>query len=163
MSVLSRKVFEYAVFRFGRIVGSGECFDLADYALKNLNAKTAKDYGKITPFAHYVWGKLINYQQAIPGDIIQFSNYKMTTTITEDGYTPYKSQGTVERGHHTAVVHKVKSNGEMIVLEQNVNKSRKVQKNSLFFGSSTTYKNGKEKIIVKVTGTFKFYRAQPKE
>jgi len=158
MSALSRKILEYAAFRFGQQVGTGECFDLADFALKNSKAKTAKNYGKITASADYVWGKLVNYKQAIPGDIIQFRNYKMMTTIIEDGYTP--GHGVTNRPHHTAIVHEVKSNGEIIVLEQNVNNSRKVQKNSLFFGSSVSYKKGKQKITVKVTGTYKFYRAQ---
>ena len=157
---ISRKVYEYAAFRFGQQVGSGECYDLANFALKNANAKRAKDYGEITATADYVWGKFIDYQKAIPGDIIQFSNYKLEMNIEEEGYEPRKGKWT--RAHHTAVVYKVKSNGEIIVLEQNVNGSRKVQKNSLFFGSPAPYKKGKEKITVKVSGTYKFYRAEPK-
>ena len=74
MSTLSRKVYEYANKKRGHKVGSGECFDLADFALKSIKAKPAEDFGKITGNADYVWGKLINFRTAVPGDIIQFRN-----------------------------------------------------------------------------------------
>lgn len=43
--------------RKGTKVGSGECFDLADQALKDAGAKSAGDYGPVTPESDYRWGK----------------------------------------------------------------------------------------------------------
>ena len=121
-------------------MGSGECFDLADYALKSIHAKSAEDFGKITVHADYIWGKLINFRTAVPGDIIQFRNYKLTVIVKEEGYSPYKSQFIVTRPHHTAIVSKVKGKDGVLVLEQNIGEGsqrRTVQENTLYFGSPT--------------------------
>lgn len=163
MSTLSKKVYEYANNKLGQKVGSGECFDLADFALRSIDAKTAKDYGKITDNADYVWGELINFMKAVSGDIIQFRNYKATITVNEDGYTPYKSQYTFTRPHHTAVVSRIKGNGVILVLEQNIGdgpQRRTVQENELYFGSPAPTQKGKEKTIITVSGIAKFYRPQ---
>ena len=163
MSILSRKVYEYANKKRGQKVGSGECFDLADFALKSINAKSAEDFGKITGNADYVWGKLINFRTAIPGDIIQFRNYKVTITIKEEGYFPYKSRFTIDRPHHTAIVSKVNGRDGILVLEQNIGEGsqrRTVQENTLYFGSPTPVQKGKEKTIITVSGIAKFYRPQ---
>lgn len=158
---LSNKVHNFAILNFGQKVGSGECFDLADSALKKLGAKTAKDYGKITATADYIWGQLINYQKAVRGDIIQFNGYGFEVTITEKDYSPYKQRYSESRPHHTAIVSNIKSNGEIIVLEQNVDPDgRKVQKHSLYFGSPAPIRKGKETINIRVFGTAKFYRPQ---
>ena len=163
MSILSRKVYEYANKKRGQKVGSGECFDLADFALKSINAKSAEDFGKVTGTADYVWGDLINFRTAVPGDIIQFRNYKLTVTVKEEGYSPYKSQFTVTRPHHTAIVSKVKGKDGILVLEQNIGEGAKkltVQENTLYFGSPAPIQKGKEKTIFTVSGIAKFYRPQ---
>jgi len=163
MSTLSKKVYDYAKNKFGQKVYRGECFDLADFALKSIDAKTAKDYGKITDNTDYVWGELINFMRAVPGDIIQFRNYKATITVNEDGYTPYKSQFTVKRPHHTAIVSRVKGVGIILVLEQNVGdgpQRRTVQENELYFGPPPPTQKGKEKTVITVSGIIKFYRPQ---
>jgi len=41
-------------------VGRGECYDLADHALKHAGAKSAPDYGKINHDGDYRWGKAVN-------------------------------------------------------------------------------------------------------
>ena len=56
MSILSRKVYEYANKKHGKKAGSGECFDLSGFALKSIKAKSAEDFGKITGNADYEWG-----------------------------------------------------------------------------------------------------------
>lgn len=140
---LSQRVFNYANSRLGHRVGSGECFDLADFALKAVGARTASDYGTITSNADYVWGRLINQQVAVSGDIIQFRNYRMTiTTVTRttqrDGSWTETQTQTQTRPHHTAIVASIGQNGAIDVLEQNVGDGpnrRKVQRNTLYFGS----------------------------
>ena len=71
----NQTVLAYARQRVGRQVGSGECFDLADEALRNAGASSASEYGPITPTADYVWGRRVSRQEAQPGAIIQFRNY----------------------------------------------------------------------------------------
>lgn len=163
MSILSKKVYDYAKNKFGQKVGSGECFDLADFALKSIDAKTAKDYGKITGNADYVWGELIDFRKAVPGDVIQFRDYKLTITVNEDGYSPYKSRYTITRPHHTAIISRVKGGSAILVLEQNIGdgpQRRTVQENELYFGSPAPIQKGKEKTIITVSGIAKFYRPQ---
>lgn len=167
MSALSKEVYQYVSNNLGKNVGSGECFDLADLALKSINAKRAKDYGKITGNADYVWGEIIDFRKAVPGDIIQFRNYKMKIVIKEEGWTPYKKRNTYGRSHHTAVVSRNKGNGAILVLEQNFGdtlEERKVRERErereLYFGSPSPTQKGEEKTIITVSGVAKFYRPQ---
>ena len=57
---LGQKVYHYASSHVGRRVGRGECYDLADHALKHAGAKSAPDYGKINHDGDYRWGKAVN-------------------------------------------------------------------------------------------------------
>src|SRR5712692_9324671 len=45
--------------RMSQRVGDGECFALADKALRNAGAQSAADYGTVVPDADYVWGTSI--------------------------------------------------------------------------------------------------------
>jgi hypothetical protein len=108
---------------------NGECYDLADAALAEANAKSARNYGKITPHANYVWGKLIAPKDALPGDILQLRDYrvveyKKTLIVTKRpgaGTTTEEQTSTSssERPHHTAIVESSDGVGQFTILEQN--------------------------------------------
>jgi plastocyanin len=136
------RVLAFAQSRFGGRVGSGECFDLADQALRAAGDKSAADFGTVTPTADYVWGTAQQIGQIRPGDIVQFSRYTMrvhTETTSTDGSSSFEDLEQ-SRPHHTAIVETVDANGEVTVLEQNVEGNRTVLRNTLRFtaGSSST-------------------------
>src|SRR4029450_7027614 len=54
----------------GNKVGNGECFAFADTALSTSGAKSASDYGTVTPDADYVWGSSVSLKDLQPGDVI---------------------------------------------------------------------------------------------
>jgi hypothetical protein len=107
----------------GQQVGRGECWDLADQALRNSGAHSSNT---TKANADYKWGKPIKLADAIGGDVLQFSKYKVTintTTVTkfDDGTeTEETDTETVTRPHHTALVDRNPGNGRVIILEQNV-------------------------------------------
>jgi hypothetical protein len=167
---------KFASDNSGQQVGDGECYALADQALKKVGAKSADSYGKITPTADYVWGDAVTVTQARAGDVIQFKNYTVTITVktkvvNADGSWDEQTHiETLSRPHHTALVAKTGTNGTTTVYEQNVNNARTVQTNELEFVShddppQTTTSGGTTTTVtrsVKVTGTAKFYRPQTK-
>jgi len=175
---INQQVRRFATQHFGRRVGGGECFDLADQALRHAGAKSAADYGSVTPSANYVWGRATTVAHARAGDIIQFRNFRCTVTTVTTTHTDQPNGGhqeetetqteTKSRPHHTAIVDSVGSHGEMTVLEQNVGGVRSVVRNNLFFTSRTvpprTTRNGNQTITVRrtisVTGQVWFYRPQ---
>ena len=113
-----------------KVVGTGECYDLADAVLRDAGAKSAPDFGKVTKSRDqdYKWGTKIDLKDAKPGDILQFRNHqvvvsvvKKTTKTYPDGHsattidknsTPYK------RGQHTSIVLSNDGSGQMSVAEQ---------------------------------------------
>lgn len=178
---INQDVYTYVFGKLGTQVGDGECFTLADTALKKAKAKSASDYGKITANANYRWGNAVNLSKLLPGDIIQFRNYKVTiTTVTKTrtntgggGSTTdtTKQTETESRAHHTSIVGSVGKNGVVIVFEQNVGTGsgkRKTQKNTLYFKTykvpeSVTTKGNTTVTVnrnVKVEGKSWFYRPQ---
>lgn len=180
---INQDVSVYVSGQLGKQVGDGECFALADTALKKAKAKSASDYGAITANANYHWGSAVNLGKVIPGDIIQFRDYKVTiTTVTKTrtttaggGWSEETSTQTEteSRAHHTSIVGSVGKNGVVIVFEQNVGTGsgkRNTQKNTLYFKTytvpETVTTKGKTttKVTrsVKVEGKFWFYRPQSK-
>ncbi len=71
---LRQKILSFAQGKSGTQVGTGECYDLADRALAEAGAKSASDFGTVTPTADYVWGQDVPLSQTRPGDILQFHN-----------------------------------------------------------------------------------------
>lgn len=68
-------------------MGNGDCWELADQALRNSGAASSATTGRQDD---YVWGDLVPLHQLIPGDILQFRNHVMVVTTTtsvtfEDG------------------------------------------------------------------------------
>ena len=176
--------------RIGQQVGRGECYDLADEALRHVGAKSAPSFGKITKNANYVWGDKIKLKDAQPGDILQFRNHKIkiqTKKITKKTYLNGAIEENEEtswqvytRGHHTAVVAEIKGNGVFAIFEQHVRPpgqdtvSKKVQQNAIYVADrklspqKTFSVEGGVKIevtkttIIKVKGKIWVYRAVPK-
>ena len=88
---LGEQVASYVRQRRGQVVGDGECFTAADNALRNANARSAADYGTVTPDADYQWGTPVNQSDLRTGDIIQFRNYRYDREI-ETGHTDGSSE-----------------------------------------------------------------------
>ena len=81
---LSDRVLAFARQRIGQVQGDGECFTLADDALRNAGAKSAADFGKVGPDIDYVWGQAVTRAGLQPGDIIQMRDYRADITTDTD-------------------------------------------------------------------------------
>lgn len=163
---LNEDIIDYIRQQENAKVGDkGECWDLAEEALKDAGAKTSRDFGKITHTADYKWGTAVKMEQAMPGDIIQFKNHIIVhKKIKEDGSGIISTSTT---DHHTAVVLRIIDRGQGIieVYEQNANNVRFVKKGKYYF-KSVKFENteGGEKIKhdITVSGQVKFYHPQVK-
>jgi hypothetical protein len=157
---MADQIVAYARQRLGDRVGNGECFTLVDRALRNAGARSAADYGEITPDADYVWGTAVNLSELRPGDVIQFREYEYTRTVvtsTDQGESSETEEG--GRPHHTAIVESVDGSA-VTVLEQNAPDGAPVTRKRLYFADSTT-EVGDTTTTVDVSGTWWFYRPQP--
>ena len=139
----------------------GVCFTLADRALSTAGARSAGDYGSVSPNADYVWGSSVSLSDLQPGDLIQMRDYRFDREVVVNnpdgsGSTDSDFQ---ERPHHTAIVESVDSGGAVTVLEQNAPRGSAVRRSQLFFASSTTT-SGHRITTIRVQGTFWFYRPQ---
>lgn len=186
---LGQQVHSWARSRVGQRVGTGECFDLADRALRDAGARTAEDYGAVTPDADYQWGDSIALAQVQAGDVLQFRNSSVTVRVVvtrvrtfRDGSTEESEEETYqtyERPHHTAIVSGRSGSGRLQVLEQNVPSpgatapERVVRQHELHTASSTTtesraYQEGGGTVretrttTITVSGTIRAYRPRPK-
>jgi len=122
-TALSSKIIHWAHGHLGQQVGSGECWDLVDRALRHAGARTSTTTGKNDD---YVWGTPITLEQVVPGDILQFRDFVVTTRIERtvrfpDG-TGYRDDDLTfaRRPHHSAIVHHVNGGGVFRVYEQRV-------------------------------------------
>lgn len=126
---VGQQVHSFARNRLGQQVGNGECFDLADRSLRAAGARSAEDYGQVTPDGDYQWGDSIDLVQVQAGDVLQFRNYSVTVRVVvtqvrtfRDGSTEESEEEkweTYERPHHTAIVSQRLGGGRLRVLEQN--------------------------------------------
>jgi len=158
---MAEQIVSYPRHHFGDRVGDGECFTLTDRALRNAGARSARDFGQVTPDADYVWGTSVTLADVRSGDIIQLRDYhflKRVDTEDESGSSFREEEGS--RPHHTAIVERVDGNGAITVLEQNVERSP-VRRSQLFFTNRRTT-SGSQTTTITVTGTFWFYRPQPR-
>ena len=155
---LGEQVVNFARGKIGQRVGQGECFDLANQALRSAGAKSAADFGSVAKDADYVWGSPVSQSDARPGDVIQFRDYRYDRTVETATREDTDFQ---ERPHHTAIVERVEGNGAITVLEQNAPDGSPGQRSQLFFSDVSTTSGGK-KTTIKVQGTFQFYRPQPR-
>jgi len=160
---IADRIVGFARRKRGDKVGNGECFTFADTALSTAGAKSASDYGTVTPDADYVWGSAVSLKDLQPGDVIQMRDYRFDREVevnNPDGSGSSDSDFG-ERPHHTAIVESVDGNGAVTVLEQNAPKGSAVRRSQLFFKDSETTA-GNRKTKIKVKGTFWFYRPQAK-
>src|SRR4051794_27609582 len=172
---VGQKIVEYAKGRLGHQVGDGECFALADKALRRAGAKSAEDYSEIEDDGDYIWGTEVDIKDVGPGDILQFRNYNIATSVK----TTTKSKGTeqwktresfAKRGHHTAIVEQNLHNGEIWILEQHVKPlGEKVQRHKILTTPATkitSHKQGTAEIVettvTQIDGTVKAYRPASK-
>jgi len=171
---INQKVVNWARAQSGKQVGKGECWDLADRALRQAGVQSSADLGPRDDEADYVWGdEISDLKDVQPGDILQFRDFAVTTTVeTETRYADGSSETstteeTFTRPHHTAVVSEVKSGGLLKVLEQNVAPAgKKVQLHNLntkdVAPASKETQKQKAKVIVTTTiavsGTIWAYR-----
>ena len=85
---INQKVVNWARAQSGKQVGKGECWDLADRALRQAGAQSSADLGPMDDDADYVWGdEISDLKDVQPGDILQFRDFAVTTTVeTETRY-----------------------------------------------------------------------------
>jgi hypothetical protein len=159
---MADQIVAYPRQRQGQRVGDGECFTLTDRALRNAGARSAADFGQVTPNADYVWGTPVTLANLQPGDVIQFRDYEFTkrTVIERDDETVTRDEAG-DRPHHTAIVESVGGNGVVTVLEQNAPEGSGVGRHELYFRSGTTT-SGNSTTTISISGTFWFYRPQPR-
>lgn len=155
------RIVGYARRHRGDRVGNGECFTLADRALSGAGARSAADYGTVTPDADYVWGTSVTVADLQPGDVIQMRNYRFDREVSVNNPDGSGSTDTSfeERPHHTAIVESVNGDGGITVLEQNAPPGSAVRRSVLFF-RDTTATSGRTTTTVRVQGSFWFYRPQ---
>jgi hypothetical protein len=108
---LNEKILNYVKSVKGKKVDRGECWDLANQALKLVDA----DWDKA-----FIYGDEINPKkdEVFPGDLIQFENIKIKYT---EGNVTY----TETMGQHTAIVYKVLGKGIFEIAHQNTGFSGK--------------------------------------
>jgi len=150
-STLRAAVLAYARARIRRRVGDGQCFALADRALRQANARSAADYGTVTADGDYVWGASITLAEVQPGDIVQFREFKWKVTRANGAWAEET------RPHHTAVVQAVAADGVISVLEQNAPEGSATRSITMHFKAGTVTVGG-ESVAVEVSGTAWFYR-----
>lgn len=102
---LNQLVLAFVTPQIKKRVGRGECWDLADYALRSVEAKWD---------GRYQYGMLLDPKSdcVYAGDIIQFEGVK---TMYKDG-TRTEVQ---EFQHHTAIIYEVKGDGRFVLAHQN--------------------------------------------
>jgi len=157
---MAQQIVSFAQGRRGTRVGDGQCFALADRALRGAGARSAADYGRVTPTADYEWGTPVTLGDLHAGDVIQFRDYSYTrTVVTEDSRRTTTEEHTEGRPQHTAIVESVGSDGAVTVLEQNSPENSPVRRTTLYFTAGTTT-SGDRTITTQVSGSFWFYRPQ---
>lgn len=104
---IQRGVVNFAADNIGRRIGRGECWDLADQALRAAGAEPPKGYTFGTP---------VPLDEIQPGDILQFT----AARFDEPGYWTIMGMP-----NHTAVVHAV-GDTRAFILQQNFDGKRYV-------------------------------------
>ena len=102
---LNQKILSLVDQQLGKMVGYGECWDLAALVL---NQNGAKWDGK------YKFGRKVNPKKecVYPGDIMQFEGVKVR-------FTKDRTVFTETMAHHTAIIYEVKAVGIFVLAHQN--------------------------------------------
>lgn len=155
MNATSLSVVGFATTQYGKQVKRGECWDLAEEALKYAGAKTSNDImgaKNVTANADYRWGTPIQVKDVEPGDILQFRSYIAKVTSSNGAWQ------TQNRPHHTAIVagvYPVIGAKVVAAYEQNVNNSKSVQLNTIYLTAGTGLNGGES---VSISGRIWAYR-----
>jgi hypothetical protein len=110
-------IVKYVESVMGKKVDRGECWDLANQALKLVNAKWDGEFK---------YGKLLDPKKdtIFPGDIIQFKNVVIKEVVVNGNETLTTEQ---KMALHTAIVYQVNGQGDFMIVHQNTSFSgRKV-------------------------------------
>ena len=157
---MADRIVGYASRKRGERDGDGECYTLVNRALRAADAKTAADFGPVSPDADYIWGTSVALADLQPGDIIQFRDYTYErVTVTDDDSGTTTEEHAEDRPHHTAIVQSVDGGGAVTVWEQNAPEGSAVRRTQLFFTSGRTT-SGNRTTRITVRGTFWFYRPE---
>jgi len=158
---IADRIVGFARRQRGSRVGDGECFTFADRALSTAGARSASDYGAVTPNTDYVWGSSVSLSDLQAGDVIQLRDYRFDREVSVNNPDGSGSNDSdfQERPHHTVIVESVDGNGAVTVLEQNAPRGSAVRRSQLFFTNTTTTA-GRRTTTIRVQGTFWFYRPQ---
>ena len=145
---VNQVIARWAAGRVGHREGDGQCWTLAEHALRNAHARTSNDImgaDGVNSDADYVWGTEVRLANLIPGDIVQFRYYTQHIDAA-DGSFREDSRG---EPRHTAIVAAVGANGALTVLEQNVPDGGAVRRTTLHFTSTEN---------ITISGSWWFYR-----
>ena len=155
---INLKVVHAARSHLGHRVGHGECWDLADRALRDAGARSSTTTGRNDD---YVWGDPVALNAVTPGDILQFRNYvvitKTKTEVTFDngGGSVNDEETDAVRGHHTAIVESVGA-GALVVFEQHVKPlGAKVQRHTVPIVASGPTTTTTHKLMVSPSGVMR--------
>lgn len=119
ISEIQREVVNFAADNIGKRIGRGECWDLADQALRAAGAE---------PPRGYTFGDRIPLNEIQPGDILQFTSAR----FDEAGYWTIMGMP-----NHTAVVHAV-GDTRAFILQQNFDGKRYVTTYDLNLNNQTS-------------------------
>jgi hypothetical protein len=102
---LNQDIVALANSVIGKKVGTGECWDLAQWTLDQTGANWD---------GYENFGKRVDYRKncLYPGDIIQFQNVKLKW---EEGKYTY----TETMKHHTALIYNIEEDGTIVLIHQN--------------------------------------------
>jgi hypothetical protein len=131
---LAKKVVGFCKDNLGKTVGDGECGTLAVHAAKAAGAKPFHEYKENPGPQDFVWGELVFVLEvkdgkrtrtpaegkAKPGDVIQYRDTMFRS-----------SRGIYLFPHHTSIIAEVKSNGDLVVYEQNMQGKKEVTQGTL--------------------------------
>ncbi len=163
---LGQLVLGFARRNLERKVGDGECFALADRALRAAGAATAEDFCTIGRNTDYVWSsQTVQPTNARPGDILQFRDFSVRRDIERsDGSSSWKTES---RPHHTAIVASTRTEGGIVfltILEQNVEiggtgrQPKKSVRQNEIPTSNGDIRSGRDTTAYTVTGELWIYR-----
>ena len=137
-AAVREKVVKFCKEHKGETVGDGECGTLAQAALREAGARPVNEFAESPGPGDFAWGELVFVVEfsggkrkkepadakAKPGDVIQYRNAAFR-----------KGGGIAIFPHHTAIVVQVKSNGDLVVYEQNNLGKKEVTQGTLSPGS----------------------------
>jgi hypothetical protein len=136
---LNEKVAGFARSHLGKEVGDGECWTLADQALRAAGAHRPNQ----PPYGTYVFGKKVSSKAIMPGDVVEFQKAYFDWKDAKGG------RYILDFGiRHTAIVGAVHGSS-ITLLHQNYNGKRTVQQTPLDLAGLRR-------------GTATFYRPQPR-